>query len=329
MLKRMGCLSVLVFLAVTFPVTGRCQTLRAQYEKAATLGKLYSSLTVNVPGKPEWIGKTDSFWYRKSVKGGHAFVLVNAAKETRGPAFDQAKLAAAYNKASGKDVKALKLPFRTFRYGKDRKSIEFAADGSRWKCDLGGYVCKMTGKVKQWWQGPQWTSPKNDPSKVVTSPDGKWEAFIENFNVYVRKKGSKDAVALSTDGSEGNYYYFPSLKWSPNSEDLAAYRIRPGYHRRVYYVQAAPPDQLQPKRSSIEYLKPGDALDLQQPVLFHVAAHKEIPISNVLFPNPFRLSRMKWWKDSRGFTFEYNQRGHQVFRVIEVGAATGKTRGGG
>ncbi len=28
-----------------------------------------------------------------------------------------------------------------------------------------------------------------------------------------------------------------------------------------------------------------------------------------------------WWKDSRGFTFEYNQRGHQIYRVIEVDAA--------
>jgi dipeptidyl aminopeptidase/acylaminoacyl peptidase len=32
-----------------------------------------------------------------------------------------------------------------------------------------------------------------------------------------------------------------------------------------------------------------------------------------------------WWKDGRGFTFEYNQRGHQVYRVIEVDVA-GKAR---
>ncbi len=319
-------LMVFVLPAAIFPVAGFGQTLRAEYEKAATLGKLYSSLTVNVPGKAVWIGDTDSFWYRKSVNGGYAFVLVNARAETRGPAFDQAKLAMAYNKASGETVTALKLPFEEFRYGKDQKSILFAADQSRWECDLEKYVCKRTGPDVQWWQEPQWLSPKNDPSDVVTSPNGKWEAFIQNFNVYVRQKGSKHAVALSTDGSQGNFYYFPSLRWSPNSEDLAAFRIRPGFHRRVYYVQAAPPDQLQPKLSSIEYVKPGDVLDLQQPVLFHVVERKEIPIDNALFPNPFNLSRMKWWKDSRGFTFEYNQRGHQVYRVIEVNATTGKAR---
>ena len=31
-------------------------------------------------------------------------------------------------------------------------------------------------------------------------------------------------------------------------------------------------------------------------------------------------------RDSRAFTFEYNQRGHQVYRVIEVDAASGKAR---
>jgi dipeptidyl aminopeptidase/acylaminoacyl peptidase len=33
-----------------------------------------------------------------------------------------------------------------------------------------------------------------------------------------------------------------------------------------------------------------------------------------------------WRADSRAFTFEYNQRGHQVYRVIEVDAATGAAR---
>jgi dipeptidyl aminopeptidase/acylaminoacyl peptidase len=74
------------------------------------------------------------------------------------------------------------------------------------------------------------------------------------------------------------------------------------------------------------YPKAGDVLDLQQPALFQIATKKEIPIDSSLFPNPFRLSRMQWWKDSRGFTFEYNQRGHQAYRVIEVDANTGKAR---
>src|SRR5262249_18445830 len=40
----------------------------------------------------------------------------------------------------------------------------------------------------------------------------------------------------------------------------------------------------------------------------------------------YSLSRAVWRKERRAFTFEYNQRGHQVYRVIEVDAATGQAR---
>jgi dipeptidyl aminopeptidase/acylaminoacyl peptidase len=45
-----------------------------------------------------------------------------------------------------------------------------------------------------------------------------------------------------------------------------------------------------------------------------------------LFPNPFNNTRLGWKRDSSAFTFEYNQRGHQVYRVIEVDAGTGTAR---
>src|SRR5690606_23845364 len=43
-------------------------------------------------------------------------------------------------------------------------------------------------------------------------------------------------------------------------------------------------------------------------------------------PNPYQLSELVWRKDGRALTFEYNQRGHQVYRVIEVDAASGNAR---
>ena len=61
-------------------------------------------------------------------------------------------------------------------------------------------------------------------------------------------------------------------------------------------------------------------------MLFDLAVNKQIEIDRALFPNPYSLSRPVWWKDGRGFTFEYNQRGHQVYRVIEVDAHSGAAR---
>jgi len=166
----------------------------------------------------------------------------------------------------------------------------------------------------------------HEPPATCASFDGKWEALIQNYNVYLKPAGDHPAVPLSFDGSENNYYTFRSMAWSPDSKKLVAYRTRPGYDRQIFYIESSPPDQLQPKHMSIHYAKPGDPLDVARPVLFDIETKKAIEIDNALFPNPYALSPPVWWKDSRAFTFEYNQRGHQAYTVIEVDGATGKAR---
>jgi hypothetical protein len=169
--------------------------------------------------------------------------------------------------------------------------------------------------------------PGQAPPDVCASFDGKWEALIQNFNVFLKQvDGNEPAFPLSTDGSEGNYYTLRSIAWSPDSKKLAAYHTRPGYDRQVHYIESSPADQVQPKHSTMFYRKPGDALDIAYPALFDVTTRQEIEIDHALFPNAYNLTPPVWWKDGRAFTFEYNQRGHQLYRVIEVDAQTGKAR---
>ena len=132
---------------------------------------------------------------------------------------------------------------------------------------------------------------------------------------------------MSWDGSEGNPYRIGAGSWSRDSKKIAAYRTKPGYDRRVTYVRSSPTDQLQPESfQGALYRKPGDVVDLQQPSLFDVETKKETVIDNTLFSNPYNLGQIQWRNDSRAFTFSYNQRGHQVYRIIEVDATTGKAR---
>ena len=90
--------------------------------------------------------------------------------------------------------------------------------------------------------------------------------------------------------------------WSPDSSKVVAYRVRPGYRRLVHYVASSPEDQLQPEHWAAQYAKPGDLLDLEQPVLFDVRSQKQIAIDSQLFPNPYDMSDLVWRKDSRAFT---------------------------
>jgi len=308
---------------------------RADYERAAGLREKYKGLALNIADSPMWIEGTDNFVYNKTAEGGHQFVLVDAVTANKKPAFDHARLAAALSKASGKEYKAEALPFVRFRYVDKQAAIEFRVDEDRWRCDLAAYTCKKLNRPGQGEEGLDGgfddgfhasARNVNNPDNTKTSPDKKWLAYVTNYNIVVRSADGKQTSVLSTDGSEGNFYSADTIVWSPDSTHLVAYRIRPGYHRMVQYIDSSPATQLQPLYVSVPYTKAGDVLDLQQPVLFDVAGKRQFNIDNQLFPNPFDLSEPVWWKDSRGFTFEYNQRGHQVYRVIEVDAKTGVAR---
>ncbi len=318
-----------VLAALVRPVPSDAQTLVADYARATGLRAKYEGLALNVPGPATWVGKTHRFWYRRSVKGGHEFVLVDADTLDRRPAFDHQKLAAALSAATGRSYTAVTLPFNTFTFTDDERGIEVTVANARWACSLADYTCRRREGGPRPGAAPPAPfacAPPAPDDRPAASPDKQWEAFIHNYNVAVRRAGETSFTVLSTDGSEGDCYRLSSIVWSPDSTKLAAYRVRPGYRRLVHYVESSPADQVQPKHFTRFYAKPGDVLDLEQPVVFHLDPKKQIVVDNSLFPNPYDLTPLVWRKDGRALTFEYNQRGHQVYRVIEVDAATGRAR---
>ena len=166
------------------------------------------------------------------------------------------------------------------------------------------------------------------PTARETSPDGQWRSSIKDYNVVLKNVGSGEETALTTDGKESDAYR-ERFYWSPDSTRLVAVRVEKGQEHKVSFVESSPRDQLQPKLHTFDYLKPGDKLPHPRPVLFDVAAKKQIPVSDELFPNPFTENGsmdIRWEKDSSRFTFRYNQRGHQVLRIIGVNAKTGDAR---
>ena len=167
---------------------------------------------------------------------------------------------------------------------------------------------------------PAAAAPRSDPA---TSPDGRYTATTRDQNVVLIDHRHGDvAVPLSTDGKPGDAYD-GDFRWSPDSTRLVALRTQDGDHRQVTLVQSSPPRQLQPRVERFDYLKPGDRIPLTRPHLFDVPGRKAIAVSDALFPNPWAVEDVRWEPDGRRFTFEYNQRGHQVLRVIAVDAATG------
>jgi dipeptidyl aminopeptidase/acylaminoacyl peptidase len=327
-LRRFVWATVLLSDVLLLAAVARAQGTSADYQRANGLRARYESLAIGMAEPASWIEKTGRFWYRRSVKGGHEFVLVEAETQQKRPAFDHEKLAASLSKSTGGKYTATTLPFGSISFRDGERTLEVRFDGALWKCSLSDFACTRSeprGAFERFQPPPPCTPPSPD-DKPKVSPDGKWEALVNNYNVALREAGTTTLTRLSTDGSEGNCYELSSIVWSPDSKKLAAYRVVPGYRRMVHYAESSPEDQLQPKHSSRFYAKPGDVVDIEQPVLFHADTKKQLIVDNTLFPNPYELSELVWRKDSSALTFEYNRRGHQAYRVIEVDALTAAAR---
>jgi dipeptidyl aminopeptidase/acylaminoacyl peptidase len=311
---------------VTLPVPALAEAPdRAAFERSIDLREDWVTLTRDVAGEASWSEDGRRFAYRKTVEGGFAFVTVDAQTLAKTASFDAVRLAAALGAVTDSKVDPLRLPFESFAFG-EGATITFAIGYEPWQCDLAAYRCAKQelqdrsrprgfGVVRD-----LGVPADNHPRR---SPDGRYEALVVDDNVVVRRADGSNAVTLSTDGTPGDFYDPETIRWSPDSRHLVAYRVRPGYQRQVTRVAAAPTDSLQPQVRTQLYPKPGDAVDQERPVLFDVAARRRIEVGDTLFPNPYQLTDVTWRKDGRSFAFEYLRRGHQQARVISVDAETG------
>jgi dipeptidyl aminopeptidase/acylaminoacyl peptidase len=286
------------------------------YKRASGLRAKMQPLMEGSAGPIRWIDKTNRFWYSRTTKDGNGYVVVDSTG-TRAPAFDHARLAKVLTESQGRPYDSNRLQI----LGYDGKFVDLMLSDEQWRVDLANYELKKARERVYFGRGPR--VPEAD--KPVPSPDGKHEVLIRNYNVWIREKG-KAAAALSTDGSEGNYYALSEQAWSPDGKKIAVYRVRPGQRRVINAVESSPDSQVQPLLKSFSYAKPGDALDIPRAVLFDVATRKQFHVDPALYENPYALSRIEWRKDSRAFHFNYNQRGHQAYRVIEVDASNGAAR---
>ena len=95
---------------------GHRRRLRARRAvSSATTPPRWSS---NGPVQANWLAD-DRFWYRNVTATGSEFILVDAARATKAPAFNHAAVAATLTTALGKPVTAARLPFTQITFAAD------------------------------------------------------------------------------------------------------------------------------------------------------------------------------------------------------------------
>ena len=162
-----------------------------------------------------------SVWFKRHDASGDHFERFQPPAGKTEPLFDHALLAAALSKAGGKAVTADKLPITEYSARADG-GFTIKAGDKRYACSIAEKAGRCT-EVK---------GPGSEPG--VLSPDGKREAFIRNWNLWLRDAEGGNERQLTTDGVVDYGYATdnagwvhsdrPILVWSPDSRKIATFQ---------------------------------------------------------------------------------------------------------
>ncbi|MGH2561558.1 MAG: DPP IV N-terminal domain-containing protein [Thermomicrobiales bacterium] len=296
-----------------------------------------ATLVVGAEVQPHWIDEEDRFWYRTTTREGVEFVRVDPDRGAREPAFDHGRLAASLSVAAGIPYAPQQLPFEEIAFVDGGRAVRFTVEGTSWTCDLATYACAHGGGVGE---------PAAD---VVRSPDGQWEVFARDHNLWLRSVVTGEERALTEDGEAEHGYGLPlpsplvaaglgepekpAAIWSPDSTRVLSCRIDQRHAPRLYLVQSVPRDGgIRPRLHSYAYPLPGDeAVPTAEVWCFAVSAPAGVkaaiePLPMLYHGSPLRPGSVWWSEDGgRGFLLT-RDRGFQGYRLTEVDLRTGAAR---
>ncbi|MCW0218346.1 MAG: prolyl oligopeptidase family serine peptidase [Prosthecobacter sp.] len=177
---------------------------------------------------------------------------------------------------------------------------------------------------------PALRKKKSGSSPGVLAPNQKWSAWVEQGKLMLSDRQSGKTLQVKTD-LDGQVPFQGGISWAPDSSCFVVSAAKDVPKRQITLIESSPKDQVQPKQRVIDYPKPGDSLPQPFPVIIRLTAEgpKVQVVKPDLFPNPFIQSHklaIRWAPDSQEFTFDYNQRGHQLYRILAVNAQTAEPR---
>lgn len=183
------------------------------------------------------------------------------------------------------------------------------------------------------------------PQNSVTSPDGKYAAFIKDWNLWVRDLSKKEEFPLTTDGVADFGYATdnagwkqserPILLWSPDSKKIATFQQDQRKVNDMYLVKTTVGT---PELKAWKYPLPGDSviimihrviIDLTDaPKLVRLDMPADPRRSTLLDDIAMNGSLMDvaWSDDGQNLLFVSTSRDHKEEKVRLADSKTGKVR---
>lgn len=332
--RLLGALAMTLFATAAVAQTKTLTT--DDYKRAERLLGYNTEPLVDHSVNPAWLDD-NQLWYRDHDAKGDRYLRLDVATGKTDPAFDQAKLAKALSKATGKPVKAEKLSLTGYQIAADG-GYDIELRGKHYLCNLkgsGNCVAKDAEKKS--------ASAKDDGPGSL-SPDKKREAFIRNWNLWVRDIASGKETQLTTDGVKDYGYATDNagwthsdraiLVWSSDSKQIATFQQD---QRKTGEMTLVGTNVGHPKVETWKYPLVGDKdITMIERVIIDVDANKLVRLK--MPPDQHRSTQcddvscfggwedVQWAPDGKTLAFASSSRDHKQAWLRIADASTGAVR---
>ncbi len=312
--------------------TAMAQVTTADYERAAKmLGDRTAPLVDGSLRGAIWLDD-GSLVYGKTSAGATAYLAFDVASGKSVPAFDQQALADAISKANPKGKPATAGKLTVMELKRDGAALVIGTPAGNFRCI--DRACAAVEKAKT----------GDEPG--AASPDGKREAFIRDWNLWLRDVASGKETQLTIDGKPDYGYATDNagwkhtsdaiVVWSPDGQKIATFRQD---QRKTSTMTLVGTNVGAPKVEQWKYPFVGDKdVTMIERVIVDLSGDKAKTIRLQLPPDQHRSTcsddiacdagweDVQWAKDGKTLAFVSTDRGHKSATLRVADAATGKVR---
>lgn len=279
---------------------------------------------------PHWL-EEDRFWYLHSTPEGSEFILIDSRREDRMPLFDHTRMkeaVAIHLESTIDEVDLLQFIF-------EHESEQIQSSEQNMACSIVTYTCESVEEI----------ASKQIQTGTIHSPDGAYEAFQRENNLWIRSTDTGQETQLTFDGEKDFGYATnnagwikndqPVLLWSPDSKKIATFQHDSRGVGDMHMIST------QIGRSELEswkYPLPEDSIVFRiHRVVIHVDEARTVRLN--MLPDYHRGTTtdhiagwdgtfldVQWGQDSRQVAFVSSSRDHKDAWLRIANAETGEVR---
>jgi dipeptidyl-peptidase-4 len=258
----------------------------ADYDRA--VGFMYENYNnkkaFNLNIQPNWFPDSTGVWYVNHSLDNKKHLKITFPNQVPSDLFDHQKLSQILSDSLDMEVKANDLPIRNIAY-KSPTELVISAKNKTYVLNTETYTLSLPEEATR-------TNENENPS-----PNNKWIAYAEDYNLYVKSTETEEIKQLSTTGKKGYEYatwigwgdiiegengdrpaHF-GVNWFEDSEWISTSITDLRSAQKMHLLDWSIDSLYRPKLLSYYRGSPGDtAMVYVEPVFFNINSGKEIKV---------------------------------------------------